>query len=273
MLRKIWTTVGYIYDRFYEDGCTNLAASLAYSTLLSIVPIMLVIFSVLSAFPVFKGTGEEMQSFILANFVAGSANVIAQHLREFLQQLGQVTWLNLISLAFVSILMIYNMVHAFNRIWHVRMRRHFALSFLIYLLILLASPILFGVLLFISSYVSSLRVINAFQLTQYIRTPVLMLMPYIVAFIAFTFFNWVLPSCKVRLRYAMIAGLVTTILFESAKYLFGLYLSFFPTYQIIYGALATIPIFLIWIYLSWSLILFGALLCQVMSKGLPESLR
>ena len=247
-----YQSLAALFIRFNDEGYSSLAASLAYSTLLSLVPLMLISFYILSFFPTFKGTGLLLQDFILKNFVAASASVISNHLMQFLQQLQILTLTNLLAFAFVSVLLIYNMVHAFNRVWKVRMRYYYGLSFVMYSLVLLLTPIFFGSLMLLSSYL---------QESALIREPLLLILPYLSAFITFTFLNWVLPSTSVKLRYAALAGLVTTILFELARYLFSLYLSMVPTYQIIYGALATIPIFLVWLYVTWSIILFGALLC------------
>lgn len=256
----------HLYDRFFDDNCSSFAASLAYSTLLSLVPLLMVSFYVLSFFPVFKGVGHSLQEFILSNFVAGSANVISIHLNDFLKQIRVLSWTNIVALLIASVLMIYNMVHAFNMIWRVKLERHFALSFLIYLGILLATPIVFGALMLGSSYLATLPVISDVKSLNAVSKPVLFILPYTAALVTFTFFNWVLPSTKVPLRYAFVAGMVTTVFFECAKYFFTLYLSLFPTYRIIYGALATIPIFFIWIYVTWVIILLGALICNALSQ-------
>ncbi len=270
IIKKIYGPVAKLLFRFNEEGYSSLAASLAYSTLLSLVPLMLISFYVLSFFPTFKGTGIAIQDFILKNFIAASASVIAHHLSQFLMQLQILTITNLLAFAFVSILLIYNMVHAFNRVWQVRMRHYYGLSFVMYSLVLLLTPIFFGSLMLLSSYIASLPLFSYRQGSVFIREPVLIILPYFSAFITFTFLNWALPSTAVKLRYAAIAGIVTTILFEMAKYLFSLYLRMMPTYQIIYGALATIPIFLVWLYVTWTIILFGALVCHHAATKVPS---
>lgn len=271
VIRKIWKFLTYLFNRFDEDGCSHLAASLAYSTLLSLVPLAMVSFLVLSYFPALQGTGEALQRFILQNFVATSANVIASHLNEFLSSIRILSWTNIVALIVVSVLLMYNMVVAFNHIWHVKFRRSLALSFIVYLLILFLMPIFFGVLLLVSSYLASLPLISGTTTVLFLKKPLLIIFPYLVSFITFTFFNWILPSAKVKLWQAATAGFLTTILFESAKYVFTLYLTYFPTYRLIYGAFATIPIFLIWIYVCWSIILFGAIVCNILAIGLPDN--
>ena len=270
VIRKTWKFLAHLYNRFDQDGCSHLAASLAYSTLLSLVPLAMVGFLVLSRFPILKGTGEALQQFILQNFVATSANVIASHLNEFLSSVQVLSWTNIVALIVVSVLLMYNMVRSFNRIWHVQLRRSLALSFIVYVLILFLTPIFFGVLLLLSSYLASLPLISGTTTVLFLKKPLLIILPYAVSFVTFTFFNWILPSAKVKLWHAVVAGFLTTLLFETAKYIFTLYLTYFPTYRLIYGAFATIPIFLIWIYVCWSIILFGAIVCNILAVGVPD---
>lgn len=268
--QKIGLGISTLYHRFFENRCPSRAASLAYTTLLSLVPLVMVGFYILSWFPVFKNIEPGLQKFILSNFVADSASVVSQYLNEFVAHISDLSMMNIGFLGIVSILLIYNMVGAFNEIWHVRMQTHFAIAFGIYLLVLLFTPLLFGILIVVISYFSSLPFIQSQGGMAFIRTPLLMVLPYLCEFIVFTFFNWMLPSTRVRFLYAAIAGLITTLLFEVAKHGFVLYLHFVPTYRLIYGALATVPIFLVWMYFSWLIILFGALVCHLLSRGLPK---
>lgn len=271
MSMKIWRVTSTLYQQFFESRCPGRAASLAYATLLSLVPLMMVSFYILSWFPIFKNVGPVLQHFILSNLVADSATVISQYLNDFLSHLRELSMVNIGFLGVVSVFMIYNMVSSFNDIWHVKMEMHFAAMFGIYLLVLLFTPLLFGLLLVVISYFSSLSFLSIFVKADFIKQPFIKLLPYLCEFVVFTFFNWVLPSTRVRLRYASIAGLVTLVLFEFAKHGFGYYVRYIPTYRLVYGALATIPLFLIWLYVSWLIILFGALICHLMSRGLPEN--
>lgn len=268
--RKTFLFFHHLGHRFAQDDCALRATSLAYSTLLTLVPLLMVSVYVLSFFPAFKGAGETLQNFILSNFVAASANTISKHVTIFLKQLHVLSWTSLIGLFVVSLLMIYNMVRAFNAIWQVRLRKHFALFFLLYLGVLIATPIIFGVLLFVTSYVESLPLLEHAKNLTLIKGPAVWLLPYFAAFLTFTFFNWVLPSCKVKFTHAMVAGLVTTVLFEIAKHGFIVYITQFASYRVLYGALAAIPIFLIWMYVFWLIVLFGALICNSLAVGVTE---
>ncbi len=265
-----YPSVSFLFDAFFERGCTTMAASLAYSTLLSLVPLLLVSVTVLAYFPQFHGMGSTFRAFVLQNFVASSAGQITVYLDHFLAQMQSLSWMHTLALVFTSALMVYNMVSAFNTIWGVHLRRHLAFSFLIYFLVLLLMPIIFGVLMFVSSYLASLPMIAYVPGGNFFRQPVLLLLPYASAFLTFTAFNWLLPSCTVRLRYAAFSGGMTMLLFEGAKYAFSLYLNYFSNYRAIYGALATIPIFFLWVYLAWVIVLLGALWCRWLHLGASQ---
>ena len=265
IFRKSLQVLTHIYKSFFANDCANRAASMAYTTLLSLVPMLMLSFWILSLFPAFSGTGQDFKQFIVKNFVAHSAQMMADQLDHFIQQVKVLSWSSLVALAIVAVLMIYDMVSAFNSIWHVKEKRGFLASLFSYTLFLILAPIGFGIFMVGSSYLATLSFVTH---VQFLEKPLLYILPYLSALVIFTFFNWALPSCKVPLRNALIAGFITTVLFEGTKYLFGLYMSLFPTYRLIYGALATIPIFLLWIYICWVILLLGAVICQTLTKGI-----
>ena len=262
---KFWKILIYLINRFFEDDCANRAAALTYTTLLSIVPIMMVSFWVLSWFPIFSGTGEILQNFIISNFVAGTANVVNLYIQKSIMQLTQLSISNLIFLVIVSILMFFNVVQAFNAIWGVRGYHYLFFEFILCLMVLIFPPILFGMLIFISNYIVSLPLVSELGNNILIKLALLYGLPYFATWFFFTGLNWFLPSCRVPFKASLIAGSITAILFELIKFGFVIYLAYIPTYRLLYGALATIPIFLLWIYLSWVIILLGVIICHSLS--------
>ncbi|EKD45158.1 MAG: hypothetical protein ACD_70C00043G0001 [uncultured bacterium] len=253
-----------LVKRFADDQCAANAASLAYTTLLSIVPLLLFVFYVLSFFPQLQHADQPLEQFILNHFVASSANVISSALQSFLANMGVLSWTNVISLAAISLVLIFNIVSAINTVWHVQVQKYWALSFIVYCIFVLIAPILLAILLMITSYVTSLPMLATVLHIDLVKKPLFYFLPMITEWVAFSFFHWVMPSTHVQVRFALIAGLLTTILFELAKFGFVQYLHYFPTYQMLYGALATIPIFLVWIYLSWLIVILGALVCNLL---------
>lgn len=266
--RKLWLVTKFVFKEYFQNGGGRLASSLAYSTLLAIVPLVLVSLSIASKIPAFSHVIQQIQDFIFGNFVAGAAGSVTTYMNEFIKQLGRLTAMNIVAFSLTAILLLYNMVAAFNKIWRVKMdfRREFTFDFLRYFSILLVAPLLLTISMLVISSVTSLSLFASTYFQGLVARPFLQVLPFIIVFLTFTFLNWVLPTCEVKWRYAIISGFISMVLFEIVKYGFTLYIQIFPTYRVIYGALATIPIFFIWVYVSWVITLFGAILC----KGLQD---
>ncbi len=260
--KRVLKVLKNIVKRFYQEDCSDRAASLVYTTLLSLVPFGLVALSILSAVPWLQGLGAKMQSFIFANFVAGSAQSIVEHLQGFMERLPGLSKANIWALALVSLWTIYNVSSAFNAIWRVKHRRNIYKSFSIYILILLLTPLLMGLGFLVSSFLISLPWVNSIFQIPYLEKILLELIACVLSFSTFTLLNWILPTCKVPFYAAVIGGVLSDLLFESAKYAFTLYISYFPSYVLLYGALAILPIFLVWLYISWVIILLGAMIAH-----------
>ncbi|MBS7663331.1 virulence factor BrkB family protein [Pseudomonas lalucatii] len=253
----------FLLQRFFADRGANNAAALTYTTLFAVVPMMTVTFSMLSAIPAFQGTGEQIQSFIFRNFVPSAGETVQGYLRDFTAQARQLTWVGVVVLAVTAFWMLVTIEKAFNTIWRVRQARRGVSSFLLYWAILSLGPILLGAGFAISTYIASLSLISGPDALLGAQT-LLSLMPLVFSVAAFTLLYASVPNARVPLRHALMGGLFTAVLFELAKALFGLYVRLFPGYQLIYGAFATVPLFLLWIYLSWLLVLLGAeLVCNL----------
>lgn len=263
-MQKLFRFLKLLVVQFFADLCPMRAASLTFTTLLSIVPLVILTFYVVSFFPRFTNAGNQIEQFILTNFVASSAATISTELQNFVTQVHTFSWTNVVSLIFFELIMIYNIVATVNGVWHTTMKKHVALSFFIYLFFILVGPIVFSFLLFLSSYLTSLPLLSHFVQIDFVRKPFISISPFLIEWITFALFQWVMPSCRVYFRYAVIAGFITMILFEITKWGFVWYFHYFSTYELIYGALATIPIFFMWIYVSWLIIILGTLICQLL---------
>lgn len=272
-LKKISHQTKQFITQVRNDNLLHLAASLSYSTLISIVPFLIVTFYILSLFPQFHGIGHIIQKLLLNYFVSGLNHTIEQQLNHFVDQMSQLKIINISALVMVNLLMMNTLVNAFDSIWHSKTRYSIALSSLFHLLILLFSPIVFACLLLLGPYLASLHFLHFYQagepLLKHIQHPFMALLPQLSAWLVFTLFNWLIPSEKVRFKWALLCGFITMLLFVIAKFSFVIYLQNVHTYQLIYGTLATIPLFLFWIYISWTIILLGVLLCKQL-HGAPS---
>lgn len=243
--------------RFLRHEAPQNAAALTYTTLLSLVPLMTVTLAVFSAFPVADRVYQVIQDFVFENFVPTSSEVLQQYLSEFSAKASRLTGAGAIFLVGVALLMMSNIDRALNAIWEIRTRRSFASKFLIYWAVLSLGPILIGVSVLVTSYIISLPIMSEATSTGLGRR-LLGLTPVVASAIAFTMMYAVVPNRRIRLLHAFAGGVFAAVLFEVAKRGFGFYITQFPTYEAIYGALATIPIFLVWLYLSWMVVLLGA---------------
>ncbi|MDP1573571.1 MAG: YihY family inner membrane protein [Coxiellaceae bacterium] len=266
-MQKINSFFRVFIRRFFEDLVAVRAASLAFTTLLSIVPLFIFIFYLLSFFPTLTAAGNQLEKLIVTHFVANSAHAILDQLRAFLANVQHLSWLNMVALAFTSWLLIFNMVDAVNGVWHVKMTKFSALALIFYWIVLSVLPIIFALLLLASSYLMSLPIVSIVEKTSFVQALLLIVLPLLLEWLTFSLFHFLMPSCVVQWRYAAIAGLTTTIAFELAKSGFVQYLRYFPTYQLVYGALASIPIFFIWVFLTWLIIIASALLCDLLQKS------
>lgn len=223
------------------------------------MPLLTVIYSLLAALPVFQGLADELQLKLFNHLVPATGEVIQCYLGNFAKQARQLTLVGVGVLILTAGLMIVNIEKAFNHIWQVKKQRKGLQAFLIYWATLTLGPLLIGVAMLLSSYLTSLPLLD--QLEGYTSSDIAKLwrwLPFIMSGLAFTFIYWAVPNCKVKLRHAAQGGFAMALLFDLAKRCFSWFVASFPSYEFIYGAFAAFPLFLLWIYISWLLILFCA---------------
>ncbi len=246
--------------RFEEDRLLYAASALTFTTLLSLVPLMTVVLGILSAFTVFHNIHGEIQNFVFSNFVPASGEIVQKYLNTFASQTQKLSAINLVFLIGTGVLMVFTIEGAMNSIWHVEERRYGLSAWLRYWAMLTLAPILVGASIATTSYIISLPLVAGAVSKYGMMTLLVESVPLVMLFVALTFLYSVIPNCYVNWKHAVLGAFVATVFFEVAKKGFLFYITRFPTYQLLYGALATIPIFLLWVYLSWIIVLFGAVL-------------
>lgn len=263
-VQGIWQFLRYLGRQFINNKGMLNASALTYTTLFAVVPLMTVSYAMLAAIPSFQGAGEQLQGWIFENFVPATGAVVQDYLSDFASQARKLTAVGLIFLFVTSIMMMKNIEGAFNRVWRVSEPRKGLSSFLLYWAILSLGPILIGVGLLVTSYIASLSLVtSATELVG--RGRLLSVLPMLMSAAAFTLLYAAVPNCRVPFKSALTGGLVVAILFESAKRGFALFVTQFPSYELIYGAFAAVPLFLAWIFISWTIILLGAELTRALT--------
>ncbi len=257
-MHRQWHFIRLLGARFIQDQGLPSTASLTYTTLLALVPLMTVSLAVFSAFPVSDRVAEQIQDFVFANFIPASGEVLQQYLQQFSHKASQLTGAGFVFLVLVALMLMANIDRAFNTIWRVKRKRSAMSLFIVYWSIISLGPLLIGVSMAVTSYLVSLPLLSDAADTLGIGGHLLALMPLLASAVAFTLLYAVVPNRRVPIKHAMAGGVLAAVLFELAKRGFAFYLTHFPAYEAIYGALAAIPIFLVWVYLSWLVTLLGA---------------
>lgn len=251
--------------RFYEDRCLQIASSLTFTTLLSIVPLVTVALTLISAFPVFGHLNEALQRFVLGHLLPESAGTVATYTEQFAANAARLTAVGIVFLVVTSILLLMTIELAFNQIWHVSRPRALFQRVLIYWTLLTVGPLLVGASLSLTSWMVSLS-LGLVSDVPGAGIALLKTVPVVLTSLALALLYFALPNRRLRFLDALFGGLLAGLAFEGMKHGFAFFITQFPTYKLVYGAFASVPIFLLWIYLSWLLVLSGALVVA----ALPE---
>lgn len=250
--------VGFVLRRWSEDRCPQMAGGLAYTTLLALVPLFAVVVAVLSSAAVFGPVMEEVKGFLVANLAPRVADkVVSEYLEDFAANAQRLGFAGSVGVFVVSIMLMLMIDRSLNAIWHVRRARPYRLLVPVYAVLLIAGPLALGVSVSVASYLAarSSAVLGAMVGWE---TVLLRVIPFVLSALAFFLLYKLVPHRYVPWTHAASGAAVAAVLFEAAKDGFGSYVRLVPAYGVVYGSFATLPLFLVWLYASWLIVLFGA---------------
>lgn len=257
--------LGYVVQSFFRHDCPRSAAFLAFTSLFAVVPMMTVVYSILALIPMLKGMEATMQRFVFEHFVPATGTQLEEYLQSFARQAANLTTIGVAMLFVTSVLMLRKIETSFNTIWHVSESRKGVNGFLLYWALLTLGPVLMGGAFTVSSYIASLQVIYDMVPLPGTQQMVLGLLPLLMSSVAFSLTYIAIPNTRVPIRHGIIGGITAAILFDLARQLVTLFITLFPTYHLVYGAFAAVPIFLLWVLVSWFILLFGAEIVQALT--------
>jgi membrane protein len=253
-----------IYFRFRDDRGVQVAGSLTFTTVLALVPLLTVALIIFSSFPVFDDITIKIKIFLLMNLVPVQAGkIITVYMQQFADNATGLTALGIIVLFLTAIAQLHTIENSFNSIWRVRRERSILQRIIIYWAMLTFVPVLIGASLWLSSWLMSFS-LGWVELQSFASVAVLKGLPFVLTAIAFALLYFTVPNRRIEKRDALLGGIIAAIVFEAMKRGFGWYVAHVPTYSLVYGAFASIPIFLMWIYLSWLVTIFGATITAVL---------
>lgn len=246
--------------QFRDSGSKQSAAALTYTTLFAIVPMMTVAFAILAALPALRERSVEIQRWVFEYFAPSVGDDVLAQLGEFSRQAGNLTGIGIIFLVVTSVLMLRNVEQNLNNIWHIRTPRKGTTSLLMYWAVLTLGPLCLGAALGLSSYLTSVKLLTG--AVGYIGGAAfwLSLLPFFAMTALMATIYIIVPNCYVPWKQGLLGAAVAALLFELAKAGFALFIRLSPSYSVIYGAFAAVPLFLLWVYISWIIFLGGAVL-------------
>ena len=261
---ELWRRLQYLFSRFLADRCSENAAALTYMSLFALVPLLTVLYTMASAVPAFQGLETKMQAFMFENLMPDTSSEITGYLEEFSQQAKNLTGPGIVFLVVTAVLMLRNIEKALNQIWRASENRSPVSSFMLYWAVLSLAPVTIGLALALSTYLSSFaHVLQGYDVIG-IQAFVLSLAPLLLTTAGFTLVYLAVPNCRVPFKHTLIGGFVAACAFHLARWGFTKAVVG-SNYSIIYGAFAAVPLFLLWIYLSWNIVLMGGILVHSLS--------
>lgn len=262
-VRRIAAFSLLVLRRFVDDRCSVVAQGLSYTTLLAIVPLTTIVITAFSAFPVFKHWTDVLQGFVYGHFLPATGAEVEKYVRQFSNKSIQLTAAGVVVLMITSLMLMAMIEDSFNAIWRSPKRRDPVYRFLVYWAILTLGPLLTGVSLSVTYYVMALPLFSLAPFA-WLRIILADVLPFLLATLAFLLLYLAVPNARVGKTHALIGATFASVLFQLAKYAFALFILRFSSYRHIYGAVAVLPVFLMWVYLSWVIILMGALVTALL---------
>ncbi len=248
----------YVLRRWTDDRCPQIAGSLAFTTLLALVPIFAIAVSLLSRAPFFEEVMVQIKIFLLLNLMPDIAGrIITVYMEEFSANAARLTVLGVAILFVTAVALMLTIDRSINAIWRARRGRPVWISVIAYVALLSVGPILIGASVSITTYLLSMPA-RWSGVPAPAHSFLLQAIPTAVSTVAFFLVYRLVPHRRVPWVHALAGGLLAAMMFEIAKEGLGFYVTHVPTYSVVYGAFAAVPFFLLWVYVSWLIVLLGA---------------
>jgi membrane protein len=258
-----------VVARLTGTGLARTAAALSFTTLLGMVPLFTVAFVYVARYPLFQQWQDALEPFLLRHMLPGSGSAVRGYLTEFTSKAGKLQGVSIAVVIVTAMLLVATVEREINAIWGAREPRWWLRRVAVYVLGVTAGPLLIGAAVYSTTWlveVSVAQVPFVSRAVPFIATP----FAVAITTLAFTLLYALLPARRVPLRAAFWGGLFAALGFEVAKFGFRVYVTTVPTYQIVYGTLSVLPLFLVWIYVSWYVILVGAAVAATLAEGGPR---
>lgn len=254
----------WVVKEFLRTQCSLHAASLSFKSLLAIIPFLMASLFIISSLPIFDQWQEKFQNFILNTAIPNvNSDVIIKYIHQLTLDRHALPITAAFGLFIVITLMLRTIEMVLNNIWEVDKQRPIVRALSTYLVVIIASPLLLLAGMTVTTYILTLQWVDKLSLGY--AVDLLAYLPMLFNMIAFICVQWLLPYKHIPFKHVIVGAIFFGITFEVLKTLFGLYVSNLPSYQVIYGAMAIVPIFMLWVIFAWQLFLFSAIIIKGLS--------
>lgn len=262
--------ISSVCRRFLEERLTLVAAALSFDTLLSLVPMIVVGVGLLQYFPFANNMSAALENFVIANLLPEkSGTVVAEYLGRFAHRAEVMSLLGISVLVITALVQTLTIEHTFNAIWKITTRRPILIRLAIHLIALVLGPLIFRGSLVLIALIAGAS-FGLFGEPVWVGETFFKVLPISLMAVLFTLLYWGVPNCKVSRWHALLGGVFAALGFVALQRLFGFYVANYSMYSMLYGAFSAIPIFLIWLFLSWGIILIGALVVSELPKAIQR---
>lgn len=256
----------YVIIQFFRNQCVSSAAALSYTSLLALVPLLSLSFAILSSFSSLQNIQQYILNYLFSHLLLDSSNIFVENLTHFISNTQHLDVLGTLLLLFSITFVFTTIEKTFNIIWSVNYPRPFFQRVLSFWALITLGPLLagLGINIFLSLAVEVSHQAHIFHL--HLENGIKFLLPMFILVIVFTLIYLIVPNHKVKFTHALLGAILSSIALEICRHLFLTYITYLPSYQFIYKTLSTLPLFIVWMYVFWGLVLFGA---QIVSS-LPD---
>lgn len=259
MLLNPFKLIARVADRFRTERSSQTAAALAFTTVMGFVPMIAGAVALASILPFGSGMGVAVQKFLQANLLPDKAGaIITKYVAQFARKAERLTWIGFMSLSVVALIQMLTIERTFNTIWRIRAPRPALRRLLMHVVALLLGPILLGASIVVVTYVATTSMGLVAEIGNGGLNFLVHSLPFLFTVALFSLLYWAVPNCDVTKLHAFIGGLFTATCMAAIQKLLSLYVANFGVQTVIYGAFAAIPVFLLWLYLAWTVVLLGA---------------
>ena len=256
-LQRVDRNIRRLTLEFKRDQCPIRAASLAFASLLALVPLFALLFSLFSALGTFTQALENLQSFLFQQLVPTSQDEIMAYIKRFVENTRALGVVGLLFFLITAVFLLNTIQSTFDALWGSRARKNSLRRLATYVSVLIVGSFLFSIGLNLAGMFRSLLGGDAVEEIGKTLSVLTGILPSIFVFLALLLMILLIPSGRVRFLSALIGAAVGAVLWEAARRIFFFWITYVIRLSIVYGSLAVMPIFLIWLYVAWTVVLFS----------------